>query len=270
MLFHDQHVHTHYSVDSQESLEKYIQKAIEYGCSYFVNTDHTDINLTHYGSDWLVDFNALKKEQEVLQKKYPQIKLLLGVEIGYKKQYLDRITSIMNSEDFDLINLSVHDYNGIDFYFKEYYFKHGVDNLINLYFDLCVDALNTMDNFDVFSHFDYGFKCAWTVDNNLKIQDYENKIIPIFKKIIEKGKTLEINTKVQETLNNPNHIRYVLNLYKSLGGTDITLSSDAHTIDRFRSSFDKVLPIIKECGFNQICYFVKRKKYKVDILDAYK
>ena len=83
--------------------------------------------------------------------------------------------------------------------------------------------------------------------------------------LIEEGKSFEINTKVQESINNDDHVRYMLNLYKSLGGEKLTLSSDAHSVDRYNSSFPRYIKIIKECGFNKLRYYVKRKEYTFDI-----
>ena len=73
-------------------------------------------------------------------------------------------------------------------------------------------------------------------------------------------KALEINLKVQEVLLTK-HTKYILNLYKSLGGKYLTLSSDAHELDKFRLHFDKYIKIIKDSGFDNLVYFVNRNKY---------
>ena len=76
---------------------------------------------------------------------------------------------------------------------------------------------------------------------------------------------LEINTKVQESINDDEHLKYILRLYKSLGGNYLTLSSDAHKKERYLSGYDKYSKIIKNSGFDRLCYFVKRELYFYDI-----
>ena len=89
-------------------------------------------------------------------------------------------------------------------------------------------------------------------------------IKPILNEIIKKGKSLEINVKVQNALPE-SHLRDFLKLYKDLGGTKLTLSTDAHSSNRYLEHFDKYVSIIKESGFNYLCYYIKQKEYHYDI-----
>ena len=70
----------------------------------------------------------------------------------------------------------------------------------------------------------------------------------------------EINVKVQNALPE-SHLRDFLKLYKELGGTKLTLSTDAHSSNRYLEHFDKYVSIIKESGFNYLCYYIKQKEY---------
>ena len=85
------------------------------------------------------------------------------------------------------------------------------------------------------------------------------------KLLIEKNKAFEINTKVQEVIfdidKDNHHIEYLLKTYKDLGGSKITLSSDAHKKERYRSLFLKYMKIIKDNGFNELSYFVFLPKF---------
>ena len=98
---HDQHVHTSYSEDSSASLEKYIQIAIDLGCSYFVMTDHLDFDIPMYHKHWIADYDKQKKEIIELQKKYKnKITLLQGIECGYREGYENNINLIGISYGF--------------------------------------------------------------------------------------------------------------------------------------------------------------------------
>lgn len=265
MIIHDQHVHSKYSADSNQELEPYIKKAIELGCTYFITTDHYDFDLVEFHNDWTVDYDSLKKDLEKLHKIYPQITPLLGIELGYRKDHLDDMLTQLAKEKYDLVNLSIHDNEYADFYWEKYFNKYGKDFLINAYFDEMIEATSTFFDYNVLSHIDYGFKTLYLMDRTYKMSMYEEKIKQVMINLIKNKKALEINTKVQEAINDDNHTRYILNLYKSLGGTRLTLSSDAHSVERYKSSYDHYLKLIKECGFDYLVYFINRKEneYKI-------
>ena len=75
---------------------------------------------------------------------------------------------------------------------------------------------------------------------------------------------IEINVKVQNALTTE-HLKSFLNLYKTLGGTKLTLSTDAHQSSRYLEHFDKYKQIIKDAGFKYLCYYIKQKEYHFDI-----
>ncbi len=263
---HDQHVHTSYSEDSSANLEKYIQIAIDLGCSYFVMTDHLDFDIPMYHEHWIADYDEQKKEIIELQKKYKnKITLLQGIECGYREGYENNIKEVVFHRDFDLINLSIHNYLDLDFYYKEDFLKYGINKMVNLYLEAAIKALDSDIDFDVLSHIDYAFKTAKQIDPNIKFNLFENQLVVLLKKLINKNKTLEINTKVQESINDKNHTKYLLNLYYSLGGRNITISSDAHVESRYLSRFEEYKQIAKEENFTYLCYFIKRKKYYFNI-----
>ena len=264
MKIHDQHVHSYYSYDCDQAIEDYLISATKRELSYFVLTDHCDLNHISSGEDLFFDLRKQDQELTELQNKYPNIKILRGIEIGYRPSELSRIQKIIKDNHFDIINLSLHELDDIDYYFKDGFVRDGVKNTLETYFQKQLEMVNNFDNFDVLSHIDFGFKTAYLLDNSLCIKDYEDTIKRMMQTIIQKDKAFELNVKVQEYL--PiEHTKYLLNLYKSLGGNYITISSDAHKIDRFCDGFDKYIPIIKAAGFDSLTYFIDRKKYQYNI-----
>lgn len=264
-MIHDQHIHTKYSVDSKQEIEPLVQKAISNNAKYFVSCDHTDFDLANYHQDWLVDFKKYDEEIEELKVKYPMITFLKGVELGYRKDHLDDMNKILERK-FDLVNMSIHD-DGIHDYYKVSFFQPDKDKVMNIYLDNILDGVTTFDNFDVLSHIDYGFKTCKLLDPTSDFFKYQDKISEILKVLIKKEKTLEVNIKVQNVVNDENctHLRKLLALYKSLGGTRVSLSSDSHVIDAYMTDFDKYQKVIKECGFSYLCYYVNRQERHYEI-----
>lgn len=265
---HDQHLHTKYSLDSKQDISDYYKHASSIGCSYFVTTDHIEFDSVYNRQNWTVDFESLKNDLSKLHQIYPNVTPLLGAEIGYRKDHLEDMINLINQEDFDLINMSIHDNGEVDYYLKDDYHRIGIKNMLDIYFKNAIDGVETFDNYDVLSHIDYGFKTAYTLDNTLKIEDYEHYLKVIFENVVKKDKVLEINYKVQDTINDINHLKTLLKIYKKYGGTKLSLSSDAHNIDQFinyNKEQEKYIKVIKECGFNELYYFIKRKQNKFEI-----
>ena len=261
MYIHDQHIHTSYSRDSQADIYEYAKKANELGCKYFVTTDHIEFNSVATNDDWTVDYENLMNDLRKLKKIYPHMEFLLGIEIGYRKDKLKEMNELLSKYPFDLVNMSIHDNGKVDYYMKKDFREIGIDKMLNIYFNNIIDGLKTYDNFNVLSHFDYGFKTAYLIDNNTKLYDYEHYIKEIFKLVIEKEKTLELNIKVQENINNDIFLKYWLKLYKQMGGYKLSLSSDSHNNKDYLLNHQHYINIIKEAGFTELRYFVKRKEY---------
>lgn len=276
-LLHDQHTHSSFSRDSKEDLRNYYLQASKLGIPYVCTTEHFDLHTSVDGTTWDADYDTLINYQKELKKEFPNITPLLGIEVGYRPDYYNDMVEMVNKYDFDLVQLSIHDRgdkNG-DYYFKEA-FEKGIDVSLNEYFERMLNSLDVFPNFDVLSHFDYGYKTVVLMDKSYELNKFEDIIKKIFTKLVKMNKPLEINSKVLDVINNKkkenddnyqydDHLRYVLKLYKECGGVKLTLSSDAHTVEKYRLDFDKHLAVIKEMGFTHLSYFIKRKEYLFEI-----
>jgi histidinol-phosphatase (PHP family) len=263
LILHDQHVHSQYSEDSEALLDEYYEFAKKLGCKYFVTTEHIDFMPAYSDHDWICDFDLLKTHLDSLnQDGGPQC--LLGIEMGYRKDYLNQINNYLNLHNYDLINLSIHDNGKLEYYFIEAFEELGLKKTMQVYYEQILDAVTTIDKFNVLSHIDYGFKTALKIDKNYDFFSDKEILEKILTILIKKGKALEINVKVQRYMTKE-HLRELLNFYKSLGGTKVTLSSDSHKVETYLNYFDEYKEIIKSCGFNYLCYYIKQIEYHFDI-----
>ena len=264
MKYFDQHLHSEFSVDSEEKAEAYLLKARSRGVTRFITTEHVEFDWNNENVDYVPDFSAQRALNEVLQRKFPEIKIMQGVEIGYRTELLPRIKKLLTKNDFDLINLSVHDYKGFDMYFYDPK-TVGADKMLRYNFEKIAEAAGGEIDYDVLCHVDYAFKSAYHYDKSLKIDLYEDFLKKIFSIVIERGKALEINLKVQRSINSRGHVDYLLSLYRSLGGKYLTLSGDSHSVEDYLFSVEKYAAIIKENGFDSLRFFDHRKPFDADI-----
>lgn len=72
---YDQHVHSYYSPDSDETLENIVKTAVTLGKKAVVTTDHFDYDCKSFHRDVVVDMPRYTAEVGELQKKY-DIKIL--------------------------------------------------------------------------------------------------------------------------------------------------------------------------------------------------
>ena len=92
-------------------------EAQKQGIKYVLTCEHYDFATTVDGTTWDVDYDALILEHQSLQKEFPEITPLLGLELGYRKDYFNEMVDIASKYDYDLIQLSIHDSGEGDYYF---------------------------------------------------------------------------------------------------------------------------------------------------------
>lgn len=101
----DYHTHTQYS-DGQGSMEDIVRAALEKGLQEVAITDHGPANLLFPGRE--ADFFSFKRELQTLQRKYPQIRLLMGVEANIISQEGELDISPALIQELDLLLVGLH------------------------------------------------------------------------------------------------------------------------------------------------------------------
>ena len=257
----DCHVHSDLSFDSREPMENYVRQAAERGEEYFITTEHFDLeSYAVAGDDIAADLDRQQRLIEQLNAKYP-VKVLFGVEIGWRKAIHHRDVQVSHSKPFDMIILSVHETDYADVATPRFSDGKTIDQCYNEYLDCIIDAITSFDNFDTFAHIDYVLRYVGHTD----LSKHKEKLEKIFKMLIEKGKSLEINTKVIPNQQAVERMKYIIQLYASVGGEKITLGSDAHRTDKYKNGFDLVIETLKSNNINYVRAYIDRKEISVPI-----
>ena len=109
----DFHVHTSFSMDCLVPMEDMARYALERrGQKMICFTDHIDLDHPYKPFD--VDGDTYLRKIASVQERFPGIKLLAGLEIGYTAPTHDRLVEKAASVPLDFILLSRHVINGID------------------------------------------------------------------------------------------------------------------------------------------------------------
>ncbi len=226
----DCHVHSNFSSDGESTLQEMCETAIRMGVSGLVFTDHIDTEKQE-----ILNTPAARKEyvatiDQTRQHYGNSLTVLCGYELSapHKNRQL---CLELGAREFDYSMISVH---------------HGAPNIplssereyVASYLQE-VEAAIQSGSFDVLGHIDLLRRFYGRFAYNAA--QLEN----IYSIMHQKGMALEVNThslKKLSTITN-NDLEYV-ELWKTCGGKNIVLGSDAHCCQKIRERFCDVLSML--------------------------
>lgn len=256
MKYIDQHMHTVASPDAypSASINNYIKHANTLNQRGLMLTDHVDIDSPVPMFFRYPNYDEYFANVEELNKS-SNIPIYTGVEVGYQKASIQKLSTFINRYPFDLVICSIHVVDGLDFYYGDFFTGKTIDESINRYFEAVLDAVESYSDYDVFGHIDYITRYIKELDN-YDFYQYEDIITRILKTIIRNNKGIEINTSKGSNKVFPS--LKLLKKYKQLGGEILTIGSDAHKPEALQQNFNKALKVAKEAGFETIYTFISR------------
>lgn len=235
----DNHLHTHFSYDSDARFEDYL----DHYTGDIVTTEHYDLSNPYTKQDDVPDYEAYSREIAKLNQKYGN-RIKKGIEIGYYQPREADILAYLADKDYDLKLLSVH-HNGTNDYLDDEVADMNRDEIIQEYLDKLEYAIGRVDA-DVLAHFDYGFRIFDMTVTDLKV--YEPQLKRIFQKMIAYDLAFELNSKSMYLYGKEDLYRYALGLVKELGCHKYSIGSDGHKLEHFRLGFDKIQDLLDEFG----------------------
>lgn len=232
----DTHMHSVYSYDGQMRISSVVERGLQLGLQYLAFTEHVELDQITL-KQLLNRYACFSEEIDFVQDKYPNIKLIKGMEISNPERHLNEL-EVINKLDLDFLLGSNHILP------KEY-----SDEDILLYYKRILDIVKN-GGIDALAHLDY-IRRKFD-DSNIASELIEE----ILGCLIESNIALEINTSALRRKgieSFPDEDK--LNLYKKLGGTLVTIGSDAHRLEEI---YDNIEAIDLKHDFNKGIY-LKRK-----------
>lgn len=251
MIF-DTHTHTSFSSDSKMDIKDAINKAKALGIGLII-TDHMDLN---YPEKDKFKFNV--DDYFKTYEAYKSPSLLLGIELGMDTGYEKENASLIKSYNFDQVIGSQHFLHGFDIYDPGLYDSKTKEELFRDYFLEIIASLKTHNYIDTLGHIDFISRYCPFEDKEIYYRDYHDYIDEIIKLCISYGISMEINTR---RLGTPVAFDSLINIYKrykELGGTYVTIGSDAHYAEYIGSNINKGFAIAETLDLTPI-YFKDRK-----------
>lgn len=264
----DLHLHSALSFDSDESNENYVLCAQNSNQPVLGFSEHYDYDavLDRAEDVQVADIKKYFKSVERLKKNYPNVQILTGIEFGYRKDCVQHYKELIEKCDFDYVINSVHTLpdRGDCFHDKFFAGKPLKESYAD-YFNAVLESVYADFDYQIIGHI--GYVSRYRTGDNARIfyDDYKDIIDKILKAIIERDKSLEINSSTGKSGSLFLPDTDVIKRYIELGGKKLSFGSDAHSAARYLVGGNELLKFLKENGVNELYYYKERKpiSYKI-------
>lgn len=272
MKKYDSHNHSAFSHDAVCTTEELCKAAIAAGLDGIVISDHFNIPQFKGMDSTAHIVDSVKSAKQAAKDFAPRLALFTGVELGeavWNKANADIFIGAINP---DVVLSSVHavrfedvrkSFSRIDF---SEWDTEQLDGYMQAYFRDMQEMVECMD-MDILPHLDNPLKYMnGRYNKGMDTKPYCRKIDRILNTVIERRIALELNvSQIGLAYDNFMPTLNIMARYKELGGTLVTIGSDAHHAERVGINFDKGAKALYDLGFREYHYFKNREPYAVKL-----
>ena len=256
MMF-DFHMHSRVSFDGHDSGEAMAQAALAAGLKEICFTDHLDYD--PLGKMGVLAFDTDSYNAEYDSLKIPGLTIRRGMEFGMTQDNKVQFQQDLQRRPFDFVLGSIHFVDDLDVYFEEYWSGKTIFQAERRYLESTLECVRIHDNFDVLAHLTYIAKThCHPAPRIVPYEDHREIIDEILRVLVAKGKGLELNTSGMDRCGGFLPTADIFLRFKELGGTIVTVGSDAHRTNRVGQYSREACQILREI-FGHVCTFADRK-----------
>lgn len=256
----DGHVHTEWSWDADRgSMDLTCARAVELGLPSVAFTEHVDFTPFRAGflaekfpdlvTDGIlrapkVDVPGYLNSIDRCRAKYPQLRILTGLEIGQPHLHGPELTELLAQGTFDRLLGSLHCLLDGDEYAEpwELYPHRPAAEVFRDYLTEIPRMVAGSDHFEVFAHIDYPIR-SWPDDAPpFDPQDFEAELRQALRSLADGDRALEINTRI------PLHPT-ILAWWREEGGRRVVFGSDAHLPEALATGLAAAATLAASNGF---------------------
>lgn len=271
-MFADYHMHTYYSDDSDFEMRQAVEHAISLGLEEICFTDHVDYGIKLEYEDYSklsqdekkyrvanVNYPTYVKEIRSLKDEFKDdIEIKMGMEFGIQQHTIPAFQTLYSKYPFDFIILSCHQVEDKEFWTQDFQKGRSQDEYHQRYYQEILNVITTYKDYSVLGHLD--LLKRYDEKGDYPFEKIEDIVTEILKMVIKDGKGIEINTSsFYYGLNDLMPSRRILKLYHELGGTILTIGSDAHKEAQVGAHIKEVQEELKAMGFQYTCTFKRMK-----------
>ncbi len=230
-------------------MEKSCERALEVGLPAIAFTEHADWALVHE-SQHAVDIEGYFESVERCRAKFPNLRILTGVELGEPHWFPDETKALLAAGPLDQVLGSIHciRLEGGMLDASQFRLRPGIDfpAAVREYLREVLAMVDSGQPFETLAHLDYPKRYWLDGLAPYKEGDYEAEIRAILKAAARTGRVLEVNTTRGDTLC-PDIT--VVRWWREVGGQAVQYGSDAHQPDKVAEGFRVATQMVEAAGF---------------------
>lgn len=266
-MFADYHVHSEYSDDSTYPLEQVIRDAIGMGMDEICITDHVDYGIkkdwdageeiVYRGSQPLanVGYPRYMAALRDMQSRYgDRIRIRVGLEFGIQTHTIPQFRALLTRYPLDFVILSIHQVENQEFWTQEFQRGRTQREYNERYYEELLAVVQQYQGYSVLGHLD--LITRYDKQGVYPFERVRPLVEAILRRVIADGKGIEVNTSSHRYgLTDTTPSVAILQLYRELGGTILTIGSDSHAPAHLGTYIGEARALLRDLGFRQFCTF---------------
>ena len=267
----DYHVHCMFSDDSWYAPEKVCADAFRLNLDEICFTDHVDYGIK---PDWdnplsakliegarvlNVDYDAYFPYIERLRDEWAgRLTVKCGLEFGVQTHTIPQFNALWEKwcDRLDFTLLSIHQVGDAEFWTGEFQEGRSQQEYNRAYYQELYDVTTTFEHWSVLAHLDLIKR--YDPAGILDFPANRDLVAATLEHVIAQGKGIELNTSsVRYGLKDSQPAREILELYRDLGGTVLTIGSDSHEPAHLGAYLRHFQHYLADMGFEGFCTFDK-------------
>lgn len=261
----DSHVHSEWSWDAPGgSMRASCERAAALGLPAVAFTEHVDHTVWRVARDGLdpagplatladaddllappaFDVEGYLTEVEECRGRFPQLRILTGVELGEPHRHQAAVAAVLDRGPFDRVLGSVHCLpEGAGFTEPTGLYQHRAAlAVVRDYLHEVARLASSTAPFEVLAHIDYPLRSWPATQGEFDPTSLEEEFRHALRCAADAGRALEVSTVV------PLHAR-ILQWWRDEGGAAITFGSDAHRPEALARGFTEARQMAQAHGF---------------------
>lgn len=265
----DFHVHTSLSHDGQGTVMEYCEQAASLHMKAVGFCEHVDLDPRDFVSGQH-DYERYRAEVEEARERFgDRLIIRMGAEVGYVPEIHHEIKKFLETHPYDFVIGSVHSINegsGISDEYEavETFARMEVMEAYSVYFET-VRQMVVAGLFDAVGHLDlinrYGVNY---LPDRLSWGRFYGCLRRIFEGTIKRDMALEVNASgLRQAPQATYPPREILQLYREVGGEQVMIGSDAHSVKDLGAGVPAALKLTRDLGLNPFVCFKDRQPEEI-------
>jgi histidinol-phosphatase (PHP family) len=270
----DSHLHTDQSPDSDVPIDAYCAAAVARSIPELMITDHVDFD----PRDRAYAFTTFADRERVVRAAAERwadrgLTLRFGAELTYRRRHEDDIRSHLRRHRYDYTIGSVHadpDSEYTAARVTSWVQGRSLPEIVAPYFDEVVAAARSAI-FDSLGHLDFVKRYLVPHVSPEQLAAAPELYEPILQCLVDSGTGLEINTSgLRQPPGETYPAPWVVARFRDLGGTRITVGSDAHRRDHVAFGLGRGYRTAAQAGFQGIEPWRSSKSLRYAVPDRFR